>query len=129
MALAIENGLICPGLKEAVNREEHELGCLVLGPCLVGDGRWRRAAEGQLTWAVHVTIAPTWFDPAETPGIVTPFMLLYALHDGLVKPMPGNAMTPSLAESWSVSKDGLAYEFVLRRASSSTTARPLARRT
>ena len=73
------------------------------------------APEGTLTWAVHVSVAPTWFDPAETAGIVTPFMLLYAMHDALVKPMPGNAMTPSLAESWSVSKDGLAYEFVLRK--------------
>jgi hypothetical protein len=24
------------------------------------------APEGQLTWAVHVSLAPTWFDPAET---------------------------------------------------------------
>ncbi len=73
------------------------------------------AAEGQATWAVHVTLAPTWFDPAETPGIITPFMVLYALHDALVKPMPGKAMAPSLAESWSVSKDGLLYEFALRK--------------
>jgi peptide/nickel transport system substrate-binding protein len=73
------------------------------------------APTGQLTWAVHVTIAPTWFDPAETPGIVTPFMLLYAMHDGLLKPMPGNALAPSLAESWSASKDGLSYEFTLRK--------------
>jgi hypothetical protein len=29
------------------------------------------------------------------------------LHDALLKPMPGNAMAPSLAESWSLSKDGL----------------------
>ena len=68
-----------------------------------------------MTWAVHVSLAPTWFDPAETPGIGTPFMILYALHDALVKPMPGNAMAPSLAESWSMSKDGLVYEFVLRQ--------------
>src|SRR5688500_3226626 len=73
------------------------------------------APEGQVTWAVHVSLAPTWFDPAETPGIATPFMVLYALHDALVKPMPGNAMTPSLAESWSLSRDGLVYEFVLRQ--------------
>jgi len=73
------------------------------------------APEGQMTWAVHISLAPTWFDPAETPGIITPFMVLYALHDALVKPMPGNPMAPSLAESWSASPDGLAYEFVLRR--------------
>ncbi len=71
--------------------------------------------EGQATWAVHITLAPTWFDPAETPGILTPFMVLYALHDALVKPMPGKPMAPSLAESWTVSKDGLVYEFVLRK--------------
>ncbi len=72
------------------------------------------APVGQVTWAVHISLAPTWFDPAETPGIGTPFMILYALHDALVKPMPGNAMAPSLAESWSVSRDGFVYEFVLR---------------
>ena len=73
------------------------------------------APAGQVTWAAHITLAPTWFDPAETPGIATPFMVLYALHDALVKPMPGAPMAPSLAESWSASKDGLAYEFVLRQ--------------
>ena len=72
------------------------------------------APEGQLTWGVHITLAPTYFDPAETPGLVTPFMILYALHDALVKPMPGRPAAPSLAESWTVSKDGLTYDFVLR---------------
>jgi hypothetical protein len=32
------------------------------------------APEGQMTWAVHVSLAPTWFDPAETSGIITPFL-------------------------------------------------------
>src|SRR6266540_4079018 len=73
------------------------------------------APEGQLTWAVHVSLAPTWFDPAETSGIITPFMVLYALHDALAKPMPGHPMAPGLAESWSTSPDGLVYEFVLRK--------------
>src|SRR5262245_643667 len=73
------------------------------------------AAEGQMTWGVHITLVPTYFDPAETAGLVTPFMLLYALHDALVKPMPGNPAAPSLAESWTKSKDGLVYEFVLRK--------------
>ena len=73
------------------------------------------AADGQIIIAVNISLAPTWFDPAETPGVITPFQLLYALHDALVKPMPGHAFTPSLAESWTASKDGLSYEFVLRK--------------
>src|SRR5256886_1890477 len=73
------------------------------------------APEGQMTWGIHVSLAPTWFDPAETTGIVTPFMLMYALHDAMVKPLPGNPLAPSLAESWTVSPDGLAYEFSLRK--------------
>jgi len=72
------------------------------------------APEGQMTWGIHVSLVPTWFDPAETTGIVTPFMLMYAIHDAMVKPLPGNPLAPSLAESWTLSTDGLAYEFVLR---------------
>ncbi len=81
----------------------------------IGPGPVAAAPEGQMTWGIHISLAPTWFDPAETPGIGTPWMILYALHDALVKPMPGNAMAPSLAESWSLSKDGLVQEFVLRQ--------------
>jgi peptide/nickel transport system substrate-binding protein len=72
------------------------------------------APAGQLTWALHVSLAPTWFDPAQTLGIITPFMALYALHDAMVKPMPGKLYSPSLAESWTTSEDNLSYEFVLR---------------
>jgi peptide/nickel transport system substrate-binding protein len=71
--------------------------------------------EGQLTWAVHTTLVPAWFDPVEMPGVVTPFMILYALHDAVVKPMPGKSIALSLAESWTTSADGLVYDFVLRK--------------
>src|SRR5262249_33189736 len=70
--------------------------------------------RGQLTWAVHVSLAPTWFDPADTQAVITPYMVLYALHDALVKPMPGTLQAPSLAESWAASEDAMTYEFVLR---------------
>ena len=53
--------------------------------------------RGQLTWAIHVSLAPTWFDPADTQAVITPFMVLYALHDAVVKPMPGTLQAPSLA--------------------------------
>ena len=88
---------------------------LIVATTLIGVSPAAAAPEGQMTWAVHISLAPTWFDPAETSGIITPFLILYALHDAVVKAMPGNPMTPSLAESWTVSPDGLVYEFVLRR--------------
>src|SRR5437867_2819722 len=91
------------------------LGSLASTPTPAAPEGRSEAPAGQLTWAVHVSLAPTWFDPAETSGIITPFMFLYALHDALVKPMPGNPMAPSLAESWTAAPDGLSYEFVLRR--------------
>jgi peptide/nickel transport system substrate-binding protein len=73
------------------------------------------AQEGTLTIGIHVTLVSRWLDPGDTEALITPFMTLYALHDALVKPMPGGLNTPCLAESWSVSKDGLTYEFILRK--------------
>jgi peptide/nickel transport system substrate-binding protein len=71
--------------------------------------------EGEMRYALYVTLAPAWFDPGEiTGGFLTPFWVLYALHDALVKPMPGNLMAPSLAESWTVSADQKTYDFKLR---------------
>src|SRR5262245_6723721 len=73
------------------------------------------APEGELRVAAHVSLAPTWFDPAETPGIITPFMLLYAMHDAVLKAMPGDPMAPCLAESCTMSADGLSYALSLRK--------------
>jgi len=86
-----------------------------LGILAPGTAAFAAGAQGTVTWGVHISLAPTWFDPAETPGIITPFMILYALHDAVVKPMPGKPFAPCLAESWSTSEDGKSYEFVLRK--------------
>src|SRR5438477_4432263 len=94
----------------------HPLRILVMAFLLCGAPVSAVAApSGQMTRAMHISLAPTFFDPAETCGVIAPFMVLYALHDGLVKPMPGNAMAPSLAESWTAARDGLTYEFALRK--------------
>lgn len=72
--------------------------------------------EGEMRWALYVTISPAWLDPGEVAKVGgTPFWMCYALHDALVKPMPGNPMAPSLAESWSVSPDQRVYAFQLRQ--------------
>ncbi len=70
---------------------------------------------GQMTWAMHITLAPTWFDPGETGALQTPYICLRALHDALVKPMPDGQMSPCLATKWSESEDGLTYNFELRQ--------------
>ncbi len=80
----------------------------IAGPALA-------APEGTLTWGLHVTLAAKWLDPSDTEAFINPFMVLYAIHDAVVKPMPAGDNTPSLAESWTASKDGLTYEFVLRK--------------
>src|SRR5947209_4829501 len=81
--------------------------------------------EAEMIWGVHISLAPTWFDPAETPGVITPFMVMYALHDAMLKPMPDKALAPSLAESWSASEDGLTYDFVLRKGVKLHNAEPV----
>ena len=65
------------------------------------------APSGQAVMAWHVTIAPSWFDPSTAPPQITPFGMLYAIHDALVRPYPGQKMGPSLAQSWEESEDGL----------------------
>jgi len=98
-----------------ISRRKFLAASVVLG-LVIGEERLASAeAQGLLTWGVHISLEPTWFDPAETPGLITPYMVLYALHDAVVKPMPDNPLMPSLAESWSASPDGLAYDFVVRQ--------------
>jgi peptide/nickel transport system substrate-binding protein len=92
--------------------------CLVLLCALLAGGFSSAAAqakpEGEMRWALYVTMSPVWFDPGEVVGQLTPFWIIYAMHDALVKAMPGNLMSPSLAESWTVSADQRTYDFKLR---------------
>jgi peptide/nickel transport system substrate-binding protein len=97
---------------------KHRIALLLLVSALLAGLVVRVQAQakpaGELVIAMHVTLAPAWFDPADTPAQITPFGILYALHDALVRPLPGARMGPALAESWSESPDGLVYEFKLR---------------
>src|SRR5262247_1046703 len=85
-----------------------------LGALAAGTNPVEAAPDGHITIGSHVTLAPIWFDPAETAGIITPFMLMYAMHDAMAKAMPGSPIAPCLAESWTMAADGLSYTFVLR---------------
>jgi peptide/nickel transport system substrate-binding protein len=98
-------------------RSTRPLRCLVsivLAIFWLGAAPATAAPEGTLTIALHFTPVTRWLDPAEGESIVTPFLFHYALHDGLLKPMPGVGSAPSLAQSWSMSEDMLTAEFTLR---------------
>jgi peptide/nickel transport system substrate-binding protein len=86
---------------------------LTFGSAREVTGQPSPAGEAVMAWPI--TIAPTWFDPSTAPPQITPFGILYALHDALVRPLPGQKMGNSLAETWTESSDGLTYEFKLRR--------------
>ncbi len=90
------------------------IGMLMCTVGLLQNALAQSTPAGELVYAMHVTLSPSWFDPAETPAQITPFGILYALHDAVVRPLPGERMGSALAESWSESPDGLTYEFKLR---------------
>jgi peptide/nickel transport system substrate-binding protein len=92
------------------------IGPLLTALLLFPAGPWASepAPSGRAVMAWHVTIAPSWFDPSTAPPQITPFGVLYASHDALVRPYPGQKMAPSLAESSEESEDGLTYTFKLR---------------
>jgi peptide/nickel transport system substrate-binding protein len=91
------------------------IGLAALGVFAATTTPTRSAPAGQITIASHVSLAPIWFDPAETSGIITPFMLLYAMHDAIAKAMPPGPLAPCLAETWSTTLDGLTNTFVVRQ--------------
>jgi len=71
------------------------------------EGAAAQTPAGEVTVSFHVTLAPSWFDPSSAPPQITPFGVLYAVHDALVRPGPGVKVGPSLAESWTESPNGL----------------------
>ena len=116
MVSSAENGVSRRSGVSGINPTRRDVLALAALGLVAGTPGLARAAtpQGQLTWGIHVSLAPSWFDPADTQGIITPFMVLYALHDAVVKPMPDNPMAPCLAQSFAASEDGLSYDFVLR---------------
>ena len=69
---------------------------LLLAAGVVGDAP---AQTGESVIAWHVTIAPSWFDPSSAPAQITPFGILYALHDSVVRPLYGGKVGPGLGIS------------------------------
>ena len=65
---------------------------LVLVCALLAGGRPDPAAaqatpDGEVRWAFYVTLPPVGFDPGEVIGQLTPFWVLYAIHDAVSNPL------------------------------------------
>src|SRR5437773_11211922 len=82
-------------------------------PVVLSEHAEGQTGESVIAW--HVTDAPRWFDRSAAPAQITPFGILYALHDSVVRATYGSKIGPGLAEAWTESSDGLSYEFRLRR--------------
>src|SRR4029450_5128987 len=54
----------------------------------------KNTPSGQMTWAIHVTLAPSWLDPSETLALATPYILLYAVHAALRTPSAPTSLSP-----------------------------------
>ncbi|HEX2172443.1 MAG TPA: ABC transporter substrate-binding protein, partial [Dehalococcoidia bacterium] len=70
--------------------------------------------QGRLVYAWHTAITPSWVDPLENPALITPYAFQYALHDAVIKHMPGQPFAPSLAESYEVASDNRSATIKLR---------------
>ena len=74
----------------------------------------RREPQGRVVYVWHTALSPAWVDPDENQAVITPFVVQYALHDAVVKPLPGQAFAPSLAESYEIAPDYRSATFRLR---------------
>ena len=70
--------------------------------------------KGRFVEAWNTSLSPAWWDPQENPPQITPYNFQLALHDALVKHMPGKTFAPSLAESYDIAQDFKSATFKLR---------------
>ncbi len=77
---------------------------------------WSLGAVGQQTFRINNMVEPESLDPALVTG-VPEHRIISNLFEGLTTTDPRDlSPRPGMAESWSISKDGLVYTFRLREA-------------
>lgn len=79
-----------------------------------GAARASGPAEGTITYLFNTSLPPDWLDPQGNSATVTPYVFQYALHDAVVKHLPGQPFAPSLAESYDIAEDFRSATFTLR---------------
>jgi len=71
-------------------------------------------AQGKSSITFGLSGNPDTLDPQKTAGTLT-FQVVKSLYDTLVEPDTTGKLVPALAESWTVSPDGLTWTFKLRQ--------------
>lgn len=74
----------------------------------------RTESVGEYKYAFNVAYSPSFVDPQEYPAAATPFVAGFAIHDALVRHLPGHPFAPSLASSYEIAKDFKSATFTLR---------------
>ena len=99
-----------------ISRRELLAGAAALGVAGGMPGSLLAADQDTLTWGVHVSLAPVWFDPAEASGHHHP------VH-GALRAARRDGEADARARRWrraspsrvTASEDGLTYDFVIRK--------------
>jgi hypothetical protein len=50
--------------------------CALFPTAFVADAAAQAKPEGEMRWALYITISPNYFDPGEVVGQLTPFWIL-----------------------------------------------------
>ncbi len=75
----------------------------------------KAAPQGTLKMAIHWGLSADWLDPAYSTHSTSAFLIMYMIHDALIKPTHDKTYGASLAESWTISPDAKVFEFKLRK--------------
>jgi len=86
---------------------------LVLAGCSAGASTTPAGEAHDPSVVIGLTGEPVNFDFTTTSGAAIPQALMNNVYEGLVTVNQEGGLEPQLAESWTVSDDGLTYDFVL----------------
>jgi len=87
---------------------------LVLAGCSAGASSDQGSEAHDPSVVIGLTGEPVNFDFTTTSGAAIPQALMNNVYEGLVTVNQDGELVPQLAESWTVSDDGLTYDFVLQ---------------
>ncbi|SIT89378.1 ABC transporter substrate-binding protein [Microbacterium sp. RU33B] len=104
-------------------------GALLLTACTAGSPEPTQTNTGapnaDASVAIRLVLEPSNLDIRETAGAALDQILVDNIYQGLVSRTPEQEIVPSLASEWTVSSDGLTYDFTVREGVTFHDGQPL----